>query len=144
MNPMRTEAGPPVWKALPDPINKPAPIAPPLRASVSLLTYEIMRFFLHSNHLHVPASEFAMERILASGDAGPLLHGALWRCIVQLFLAERGISGLLFHACSNGEGLGSCEGESCGGGDDGRPSLFMCYLACHASMISVNGRPQAR
>ena len=30
MKPMNTEAGPPVWNALAEPTNRPAPIAPPL------------------------------------------------------------------------------------------------------------------
>jgi hypothetical protein len=36
MKPSSTEAGPPVWKALPEPTNRPAPIAPPLYARVSI------------------------------------------------------------------------------------------------------------
>ncbi len=38
MNPRSTEAGPPLWKAPPELTNRPAPIAPPLYAYISLKT----------------------------------------------------------------------------------------------------------
>ena len=36
MNPRSTEAGPPVWKAPPELTHRPAPLAPPLYAYVSI------------------------------------------------------------------------------------------------------------
>lgn len=84
-----------------------------------------------------------MKRVVASCDAGAFLHSALGRGIVQLLLAQRGVSDFFIHACGDMIYREMVEelrrDKSCGGGDDGGPSLFKCYLACHASAISSNG-----
>ena len=64
--PMSTDPGPPVWKALPELINKPAPIAPPLQdAGQSALQGSV--WSLHGNHLHVSALQITMKYVLAGG-----------------------------------------------------------------------------
>lgn len=65
MNPRSTDPGPPCVKELEEPMNKPAPIAPPL-SSVSVQKIKISGY-RHGNHLHVSTLEVAMEIVLLPG-----------------------------------------------------------------------------
>lgn len=56
--PMTTEAGPPDVKDPAEPMNKPEPIAPPLRRSQYDL--EQLRPDLHSNELHVSTTQITV------------------------------------------------------------------------------------
>lgn len=144
MKPRRTEAGPPFWKAPPDPMKRPAPMAPPLRISISIWTRFTgvalgERDNSHCDHLHVPALEAAMQRVLAICQT--LTVGGVWRSIVVLLLTERG-AGLCFHVCCvrcrgrEGWGMQGVVGD----GDRGRPSLMKRDLACHASPCTRDKR----
>lgn len=75
VKPMRTEAGPPVWKAEPELTNRPAPIAPPLRWVVSMGSEASWwgRGDLHGDHLHVAALQRALELILVGVDHGDIV-----------------------------------------------------------------------
>lgn len=84
------------------------------------------------------AFEVAVQHILAGAEID-LLASTVWRIIVQLLLAERSLAYFFVHACNDGRGEGEGGWERGRDGDSGRPSLCKCYLACHASKISVAG-----
>ena len=73
MKPRSTEAGPPLWNAFPEPMNRPAPIAPPLRAHVSIYK-AFSALSLHGNHLHVSALQVAMQLVLVRMDDANILR----------------------------------------------------------------------
>lgn len=79
MKPMRTEAGPPVWKAEPELMNRPAPMAPPLQWVVSMESVGVVKEDLHGNHLHVAALQRALELTLVRVDHGNIgiIHAEL-------------------------------------------------------------------
>ena len=112
MKPRSTEPGPPVWKALPELTNRPAPMAPPLshnlvhRRRSSVLN-------LHGNHLHVPALQVLVKPILASCDhvfRGGILVFVLskrrrlvGRSSVDMLLGVIAVVGMEAHGCDGGE-----------------------------------------
>lgn len=60
---MTTEAGPPVVKELAEPMNRPEPMAPPLKR---LVMFSQRKLHLHSDELHVSTLQITVQRILVA------------------------------------------------------------------------------
>lgn len=104
MKPTTTAPGPPVWKAPPLPMKRPAPMAPPLGScQFSTCRIAMLQNGSHSNHLHVATLQVPVQLGLISLNHSNISTTGAELATLHMLFERRWISSKLLipllHVC---------------------------------------------